>query len=304
MIPMQRHARITELWTAIDAHITQVIGQAFNSVTHIPLGGGCINEAYHISGGGLDCFVKINAPEKHAMFAAEAAGLQEILASGAIRAPAPICHGSTAHASYLVLEYLAMDACSGHACEQLARQLASMHAHTASQFGWSIHNTIGATPQSNTLHHDWISFWREERLEFQLRLASRNGIDGGLQKKGARLLALLEQFFPGYTPQPSLLHGDLWAGNCGALKHGEPVVFDPAVYYGDRETDLAMSELFGGFPMRFYAAYREAYPLDPGYEVRKTLYNLYHVLNHANLFGGSYAAQAGRMLDQLLSEVR
>jgi fructosamine-3-kinase len=301
---MQHQASLAQLWSVIDAHISQVIGLTFKSVTHVPLGGGCINAAYRISGCGLDYFVKTNTPECHPMFAAEAAGLQEIIGCGAILAPAPICHGNSEHASYLVLEFLDMDACSGHACEQLARQLACMHSHTANQFGWRISNTIGATFQSNTLHHDWPSFWREERLAFQLRLAARNGIDGKLQKKGERLLALTDQFFPGYTPRPSLLHGDLWNGNCGALRHGEPVVFDPAVYYGDRETDLAMSELFGGFPARFYAAYCEAFPLDPGYEVRKTLYNLYHVLNHANLFGGGYAAQAERMLDKLLCEVR
>lgn len=301
---MQFCANTAQLWPAIDAHISQTTGQPFNSLTHVPLGGGCINAAYRISACGLDYFVKINAAASHAMFAAEAAGLLEILGSGAIRAPAPICHGTAGHASYLVLEFLDIASCSGHASEQLARRLACMHGRVAKQFGWRIDNTIGATPQSNTLHHDWISFWREERLEFQLRLAARNGINGSLQKKGAQLLALTEQFFPGYTPYPSLLHGDLWNGNCGVLRHGEPVVFDPAVYYGDRETDLAMSELFGGYPERFYAAYREACPLDPGYEVRKTLYNLYHVLNHANLFGGGYAAQAGRMLDRLLSEVR
>lgn len=301
---MQLDACSAELWPAIDAHISQLTGQPFKSVTHTSMGGGCINATYHIFGGGLDFFVKINAPGRHEMFAAEAAGLQEIINCGAVRAPAPICHGATRHASYLVLEFLDLGTCSGPACEQLARQLASMHMHTANQFGWRINNTIGATPQSNRQHQDWVSFWRTERLEFQLRLASKNGMDGGIQKKGARLLDHLERFFPGYTPLPSLLHGDLWNGNCGAIKESEPVIFDPAVYYGDRETDLAMSELFGGFPARFYAAYREAYPLDPGYEVRKTLYNLYHVLNHANLFGGSYAAQAGRMLDLLLSEIR
>lgn len=299
---MQLHASIAEFWSAIDAHISQVLGKGFKSVTHTPMGGGCINAAYHISGGRLDFFVKTNAPGRHEMFAAEAAGLLEIINCGAVRAPAPVCHGTTAHASYLVLEFLDLGACKGTACEQLARQLAGMHAQTAPQFGWRINNTIGATPQSNVQHRDWISFWCEERLEFQLRLVSRNGINGGLQKKGARLLGLLDQFFPGYEPLPSLLHGDLWNGNCGALSQDEPVIFDPAVYYGDRETDLAMSELFGGFPDRFYAAYREAYPLDPGYEVRKNLYNLYHVLNHANLFGGGYVAQAGHMLDRLLSE--
>lgn len=301
---MQLHASTTELWLTIDAHISQILGQAFKSVTHTPMGGGCINAAYHVSGSGLDFFVKTNTPGRHEMFAAEAAGLQEIINCGAVRSPTPICHGTTAHASYLALEFLDLNACSGQACEQLARQLACMHTHTAKQFGWHINNTIGATPQSNTPHQDWASFWREERLEFQLRLASRNGIDGGLQKKGAHLLDQIDQFFPGYRPLPSLLHGDLWNGNCGALSQGEPVTFDPAVYYGDRETDLAMSELFGGFPARFYAAYREAYPLDPGYEVRKILYNLYHILNHANLFGGSYASQAESMLDLLLSEIR
>lgn len=300
---MHHHASIAELWPAIDTHISLLTKQPFRSVSHTRLGGGCINAAYRISGSGQDYFVKINAPDRHAMFAAEATGLQEILSSGAMRAPVPLCHGATAHASYLVLEFLAIGACSGPVFERLARQLADMHTHTAAQFGWPIDNTIGATPQSNTPHQDWISFWREERLEFQLRLASQNGIDGGLQNKGRRLLNLIEQFFPGYTPLPSLLHGDLWNGNCGALGQGEPVVFDPAVYYGDRETDLAMSELFGGFPACFYAAYREVYPLDPGYQVRKILYNLYHVLNHANLFGGSYATQASHMLDQLLSEV-
>lgn len=302
---MQLHVSIAQLWPVIDKHVSQVLGRAFSSVKHLPLSGGCINSAFHISGGGMDFFVKINSPDNYAMFVAEAAGLQEIASSGTVHVPAPICHGTTADAAYLVLEFLDMNACSGSACEKLARQLACMHTHTKSQFGWHIDNVIGSTPQSNTPHGDWISFWREERLESQFRLASRNGIDGGLQNKGARLLDRLDQFFPGYTPIPSLLHGDLWAGNCGALGLGSgPVVYDPAVYYGDRETDLAMSELFGGFPARFYAAYREVYPLDPGYEVRKTLYNLYHILNHANLFCGSYAGQADRMLDRLLSELR
>ena len=111
----------------------------------------------------------------------------------------------------------------------------------------------------------------------------------------------LADFFPGYSPRPSLLHGDLWGGNF-AYADGEPVLFDPAVYFGDREADLAMTELFGGFPAAFYAAYREAWPLDPGYGVRKTLYNLYHVLNHYNLFGGSYADQAEAMATRLLAE--
>ncbi|MBZ0105562.1 MAG: fructosamine kinase family protein [Sulfuricella denitrificans] len=301
---MQHPASIADLWSVIDAGISQSTERPFLSETHLPLGGGCINATYRFAGGGMDYFVKINIPAREAMFAAEAAGLQEIRDSHAIQAPAPICHGATEQASYLVLEFLDLAPCRETTGEQLGRQLAGMHAHTAAQFGWRIDNTIGSTPQSNTPHPDWISFWREERLEYQLRLASQNGIDGKLKKNGACLLDRIEQFFPGYAPLPALLHGDLWNGNCAALAHGEPVIFDPAVYYGDRETDLAMSELFGGFSPRFYAAYGEVYPIDPGYKIRKILYNLYHILNHANLFGGSYVEQASRMLEQLLSEVR
>ncbi len=125
-----------------------------------------------------------------------------------------------------------------------------------------------------------------------------------LASRGARLAERLSDFFSDYRPVASLLHGDLWAGNYGVLKSGEPVIFDPAVYYGDREADVAMTELFGGFGPQFYAAYHDTWPLDPGYAVRKDLYNLYHILNHANLFSGSYVAQATQLIDRLLGEVR
>jgi fructosamine-3-kinase len=146
-----------------------------------------------------------------------------------------------------------------------------------------------------------MPFWRDQRLGYQLKLAARSGRD--FLKKGERLLADLGAFFQNYRPAPSLLHGDLWSGNVGVARQ-QPVVFDPAVYYGDRETDVAMTELFGGFSGRFYQAYRETWPLDDGYPVRKTLYNLYHVLNHFNLFGGGYGSQAEHMMDSLLSELR
>jgi fructosamine-3-kinase len=145
---------------------------------------------------------------------------------------------------------------------------------------------------------------RDQRLGFQLRLAAQNSLGTKLQRLGELLLANLEGFFPGYRPPASLLHGDLWGGNAAFAISGEPVVFDPAVYYGDREADLAMTELFGGFDSRFYAAYREAWPLDPGYGTRKTLYNLYHILNHANLFGGGYVSQTENMLQRLLAELK
>jgi protein-ribulosamine 3-kinase len=178
-----------------------------------------------------------------------------------------------------------------------------MHRFSSQKFGWIRDNTIGSTPQVNKFSSGWREFWREYRLGYQLQLARANGYTGRLQKQGEQLMERLDQFFPGPPPVPSLLHGDLWAGNYSFDVSGEPVVFDPAVYYGDRETDIAMTELFGGFANSFYAAYREVYPLEPEYETRKTLYNLYHILNHLNLFGGGYVRQAEQMMGRLLAEV-
>lgn len=293
----------SELWRVIVQEISASTRRAFKPEQLESMGGGCINTAFRVSGGGRHFFVKLNDPDKALMFEAEAEGLLEIEASGSIRVPRPICWGVAGKFSFLVLEYLELSGCSGTSCERLGQQLAHMHQHTADRHGWRRDNTIGSTPQNNAWDKDWIAFWGERRLGFQLGLASRNGLGSSLQRKGERLLQALPHFFPGYVPRPSLLHGDLWGGNAGAKPDGEPVVFDPAVYYGDRETDLAMTELFGGFSPRFYAAYREAFPLDSGYATRKTLYNLYHILNHANMFGGGYGAQAEGMMERLLSEI-
>ena len=178
-----------------------------------------------------------------------------------------------------------------------------MHQQPQAYFGWHIDNTIGSTPQHNDREHDWPTFWQQQRLAKQLTFAANNGAGGSLQKKGQKLLENLAVFFDGYTPIPSLLHGDLWSGNAAADEQGNPVMFDPASYYGDRETDIAMTELFGGFNTDFYSAYQAEYPLDSGYKVRKTLYNLYHILNHFNLFGGGYQSQAESMIDILLAEI-
>jgi fructosamine-3-kinase len=148
-----------------------------------------------------------------------------------------------------------------------------------------------------------VSFWRTQRLQFQLELAAQQGHGGRLQSQGEKLLDAFPALFAGYSPQPSLLHGDLWSGNYAFTRAGEPTIYDPAVYYGDREADIAMTELFGGFGADFYAAYQADFPLDAGYGVRKTLYNLYHILNHLNIFGDSYRSQAYRMMDTLLLEL-
>jgi len=282
--------------------------------------GGDISEAFTLSDGARTFFVKVQPAARLPMFEAEAAGLAELAAANAVRVPHVICHGIAAGQAYLVLEFLRIRP-HGDAA-QLGRQLAQQHRVGAAQFGGARDNWIGATPQPNAWMDDWVEFWRARRLGFQLKLAAQNGYGGALQRDGEALMARLDGFFAGYRPQPSLLHGDLWGGNHGFLDDGSydlscpsghgksespcgaPVIFDPAAYFGDRECDLAMSELFGGFAADFYAAYREAWPLDAGYAGRRTLYNLYHILNHANLFGGGYAAQAQRMLAQLLAEVR
>ena len=264
--------------------------------------GGDISQAFKLSDGIRSVFVKIQPAAGLAMFETEAAGLAELAAANAVQVPQVICHGVAAGQAYLVLDYLSLGA-RGDAV-QLGRQLAQQHRVSAAQFGWARDNWIGATPQPNTWHDDWVGFWRTQRLGFQLSRAAENGYGGALQRDGESLLARLDAFFDSYVPVPSLLHGDLWGGNHAYLADATPVIFDPAVYFGDRESDLAMSELFGGFAPDFYAAYREAWPLDAGYVVRKTLYNLYHILNHANLFGGGYATQAAHMAAQLLAQIR
>jgi len=288
-------------WRDVERSIREASGAAFAVESHSPIGGGCINECFWLRGGGREYFVKVNAAANADMFSAEAAGLEEIAGSRTVRVPQPVCHGANATASWLVLEHLELRPGTDGSMRELGRRLASMHRITAREHGWKRDNTIGATTQVNTRSSDWIEFWRELRLAFQLRLAASKGHAGRLVADGNRLLEKLPAFFPGYEPVPSLLHGDLWSGNAAASAGGEPVIFDPAVYYGDREADLAMTELFGGFPPAFYEAYRAEYPLDAGYATRKQLYNLYHVLNHLNLFGGGYRAQAERMISQLLA---
>ena len=170
-------------------------------------------------------------------------------------------------------------------------------------FGWRADNYIGSTPQPNGESSDWIDFLRTRRIGYQLELAVADGYTG-LQERGRQVLEQLPIFFEGYVPQASLLHGDLWGGNFGVLPDASPVIFDPAVYYGDREADLAMTRLFGGFPAAFYSAYADAWPLDPGCSRRCDLYNLYHVLNHLHLFGQAYLSQASTLLDSLLGSAK
>lgn len=289
------------LSAAIEAAITGDSGAAFRIDAVMPASGGCIHNSFRIDGDGGHYFVKTNVAGFAAAFAAEADGLEALIAAG-MRAPKPLGHGAAGSQAYLVMEFLDL----GGSGDWVAtgRALAAIHRTSAKQFGWHRDNYIGATPQANPGHDDWTGFWRDARLLPQLALARRNGLSAKLIDRGEHLAELLPKLLGGHSPQPSLLHGDLWSGNAAFLADGSPALFDPAVYFGDREADLAMTELFGGFQPSFYAAYAEAWPLDIGYAVRRELYNLYHVLNHANLFGGGYAAQAEALIGRLLAEAR
>lgn len=289
------------LLNTILEQINQITGLGIRSCNSQSVGGGCINQAYRVSAGKAIFFVKLNRSDRAAMFESESTGLAALAASHTLRTPKVICSGQAEEAAYLVLEYIEL---LGHGdAEQAGRQLASLHLTESSRFGNMPDNFIGSTPQTNLPNANWVHFWQQHRLGYQLQLAAKNGYGGQLQSRGERLMEQLPTLLT-HHPIPSLLHGDLWSGNLGYTTTGEPVIFDPAAYYGDRETDIAMTELFGGFSSRFHAVYNEAWPLEPGYATRKTLYNLYHILNHLNLFGGGYERQAIAMMDQLLAETR
>jgi len=292
------------LWDVITRQISANTGKIFEIDDREEIGGGCINRSMVLHGcDDRRYFLKLNEAVRLSMFEAESDGLLELARAQAVRVPQPVCAGSAAGQAFLIMEYLELAHDREPAQELLGRQLATLHRVTAPRFGWHRDNTIGSTPQINRWGNDWIEFYRECRLRPQLALAVAGG-NASLQSLGAELLERLPALFAGYHPIASLLHGDLWGGNAAVTTTGIPVIFDPAVYFGDREADLALTELFGGFSARFYSAYDDHWPLDHGYSVRKMLYNLYHVLNHWNLFGDSYAAQAMQMMQKLLSEIR
>ena len=269
------------------------------------VGGGSINRSFKIpTSDGATYFLKTNNASAVDMFSAERDGLLELEKAGAIKVPAVVSVDRVGDTAFLLMEYLNFCGPSSLAESRMGELLAKQHQYTRAEFGWYRDNTIGSTPQRNGWGDDWLRFFGEKRLGYQLELAVSKGFNVGLGSnllnRGDKLLQKLPDFFVGYHPQASLLHGDLWGGNWGVIADQQPVIFDPAVYYGDREADIAMTRLFGGFGANFFAAYNEAWSLDDGFELRCDLYNLYHVLNHLNLFGESYLSQVSDMLDRLL----
>ncbi|MEM7725632.1 MAG: fructosamine kinase family protein [Cyanobacteria bacterium P01_A01_bin.45] len=288
------------MWTEIDARISQTTGEKYQTKQRRSVSGGSINQSYSVSDGERTYFMKFNQSSKVAMFEAEMLGLQQMYDTQTIRVPKPITCGVVDRYSYIVLEWVKMGKGDNEAWMQMGRNLAKMHRimppHSKG-FGWDINNTIGSIPQINTWTEKWVDFFAKHRLGYQFQIAKRRG---GHFPQVNELLAAVPRILSSHQPKPCLVHGDLWGGNAGFTTDNEPVIFDPATYYGDREVDIAMTELFGGYPTAFYRGYNEVYSLDRGYEKRKILYNLYHVINHFNLFGSGYVGQANSMISRIL----
>ena len=262
---------------------TVVIIDSFSSV-----GGGSINQTYKVSTNEGDFFVKKNSASQYPqMFEKEAQGLKILRKAKEIDIPKIIDTGESENDSFLILKFIRSGGETSSFWDDFGQQLTNLHKHTDKQFGLDHDNYIGSLHQYNNKHDNWSDFFREERLERQVRLARNFGsIDKGTVSAFDRFYLRLENIFP--EEPPALLHGDLWGGNFMVNSSGEPVIIDPAVYYGHREMDLGMSQLFGGFDAQFYSSYYKHYPLENGWEERLNYCNLYPLMVHVNLFGGSY----------------
>jgi protein-ribulosamine 3-kinase len=261
-------------------------------VQTIPVGGGCINNGARLeTDTGTSFFLKINEGAPADMFPREAEGLEALRVEGAPQVPEPFLWG----AGFILMEDLRPAPRRPDYWESFGRQLAVLHENHGERFGFAHDNYIGSTPQPNTWTEDGHIFFAHQRLEFQARLAhKKNLLNAQDMERVNRLAARLPDLVP--TQPPSLIHGDLWSGNAVTGPRGEPAIIDPATHFGWAEADLAMTTLFGRFPESFYRAYEERRSLDPGWRGRLPLYNLYHLLNHLNLFGRGYLSSVHEVL--------
>jgi fructosamine-3-kinase len=289
------------------AEVLECLAQAGDSslvINIAPVGGGCIHRVVRISTEKRPYLLKWNPRPLNDIFKVEATGLQLLKESGAIRVP----HVIAVHQQpdFILLEWIQADSDTPDwDQEQLGQGLAVLHKTASGElFGLDHDNYIGASPQYNAWHTSWLDFFRDCRLKPQLEMALRNdALSGSMHKNLSWLMEHLDRWIDPQSWRPSLLHGDLWAGNIISGPGGQPVLIDPAVYFGDREAELAFTELFGGFSRRFYQAYTTVWSLDPGYSERRDLYNLYHLLNHLNLFGQGYAPQVRWVLERYVGPI-
>lgn len=299
---------IHALTPGLEAALRAALGLSKPLTAHPGRGGGCINATYVLHGEGERepaAFLKLNQAERAGMFETEAEALSELAAAPetGLRLPRALGCGVAGNQAWLLLEYLPLvpGGCGAGAYAALGAGLARLHRvrSTNGCHGWRRDNAIGATPQRNPWTRDWAAFFRDHRLAFQFELAAAHG---RAFRQAETLLERVPELLRDHQPAPSLLHGDLWSGNAAFLADGTPVIFDPASYYGDRETDLAFTRMFGGFPAAFDQAYEREWPLPAGHRRRAELYNLYHLLNHLNLFGEPYGRQAEQVIAALLRE--
>ncbi|XP_075668872.1 protein-ribulosamine 3-kinase, chloroplastic [Castanea sativa] len=276
-------------------------GKATEITNISSIGGGCINLANRYDTDAGSFFVKTNRSIGPSMFEGEALGLGAMYETGSIRVPKPFKVGPLpTGGSYIIMEFIEFGSSRGNQ-SVLGRKLAEMHKAGKSEkgFGFDVNNTIGSTPQMNTWSSDWIQFYGEHRLVYQLKLALDQYGDSTIYEKGQRLVKSMGPLFDNVVIEPCLLHGDLWSGNISSDKNGEPVILDPACYYGHSEADFGMSWC-AGFGGAFFNAYFEVMPKQPGFEKRRDLYMLYHYLNHYNLFGSGYRSSAMSIIDDYL----
>lgn len=284
------------MWQSIAEHISRELDIDFIIEEKTTLSGGTVNVAHRISGKGYTFFVKLNQRERAEQFENECWSLQKLAQSKTVKVPKVICYGQTLDKAFLVLEYLPLVSESETGWVLLGEQLAHLHKnHDQAMFGFDWDNQVGLTTQPNQWQSNWSSYFSEQRLGWILQLLLEQGFGFG---NIDTLVEQCRQKLVHHKPKPSLLHGDFWRGNVGFISD-TPVIFDPACYFGDRETDIACSSLYGRFPDSFYQSYQQHYPLADGYNERKALYNLYHVLNHAHLFRGHYLIQAQELIKQI-----
>ncbi|XP_027336845.1 protein-ribulosamine 3-kinase, chloroplastic [Abrus precatorius] len=277
-------------------------GKATKITKISPVGGGCINLANRYDTDAGSFFVKTNRSIGPSMFEAEALGLGAMYETRTIRVPKPYKVGSLpTGGSFIIMEFVEFGASRGNQSD-LGRKLGEMHkaGKSTKGYGFDVDNTIGSTPQINTWSSDWIQFYGENRLGYQLKLALDQYGDRTIYEKGKRLVKSMGPLFANVMIEPCLLHGDLWSGNISSDKNGDPVILDPACYYGHSEAEFGMSWC-AGFGESFYNAYFEVMPKQPGFEERRDLYMLYHYLNHYNLFGSGYRSSAMSIIDDYLT---
>lgn len=260
-----------------------------------PVGGGCINNAAKLVTTNQSYFIKWNSISEKEMFEKEKEGLSFLSEQKEIQIPEVLGDGQLDNKTYLLLEWIEGGLSSADFWNDFGRSLAKLHKYHSNTFGLSYDNYIGRLKQSNKQHQDWASFFIQERLEPQIRLASnKNLIDPNLHISFERLFQRLEDIVP--NEKPALIHGDLWSGNFLTSEESKPVLIDPAVHFGHRETELSFTQLFGGFDTKFYQSYNEEYPLENGFEERIDIHNLYPLLVHVNLFGNSYLSGINQTL--------